>query len=73
MYFISAPFGNYLKFKNATSVAGTFTVLPRKGRLKQIIKTLRYVKTDAGWSWRNKLGLRNPGLEVAQRTVSGTE
>ena len=70
MYFISAPFGNYLKFKNATSVAGTFTVLPRKGRLKQIIKTLRYVKTDAGWSWRNKLGLRNPGLEVAQRTVN---
>ena len=70
MYFISAPFGNYLKFKNAISVAGTFTVLPRKGRLKQIIKTLRYVKTDAGWSWRNKLGLRNPGLSVAQRTVN---
>ena len=70
MYFLAAPFGNYLKFKNATSVAGTFTVLPRKGRLKQIIKTLRFVKTDAGWSWRNKLGLRNPGLEVAQRTVN---
>lgn len=69
MYFISAPFGNYLKFKNAISVAGTFTVLPRPGRVSQILKTLRYVRTDAGWSWRNKLGLRNPGLEVAQRTV----
>ncbi len=62
MFFISAPFGNYLHFKNSLSVHGTFTVLPRKGRLTQIIKTLRYVKTDAGYSWRNKLGLRNPGL-----------
>ena len=61
-YFISAPFGNYLKFKNAISVTGTFTVHPRPGRLKQILKTLRYVKTEAGWSWRNQLGLRNPGL-----------
>ena len=61
-YFISAPFGNYLKFKNAISVKGTFTVNPRPGRIKQIFKTLRYVKTDAGWAWRNKLGLRNPGL-----------
>ena len=61
-YFISAPFGNYLKFKNAISVTGTFTVNPRPGRIKQILKTLRYVKTEAGWSWRNQLGLRNPGL-----------
>ena len=69
MIFISAPFGNYLKFKDATSVAGTFTVQPRKGRLKQILRTLRYVKTEAGWSWRNKLGLRNPGLQHALQTV----
>ena len=61
-YFIAAPFGNYLKFKNAISVKGTFTVNPRPGRLKQIVKTLRYVKTEAGWGWRNQLGLRNPGL-----------
>lgn len=64
MYFISAPFGNYLHFKNATSVHGTFTTNPRKGRFSQILKTLRYVKTDAGWAWRNKLGLRNPGIKT---------
>ncbi len=62
MYFISAPFGNFLQFENATSVTGTFTYHPRPGRLKQILRTLRYVKTEAGWSWRNQLGLRNPGI-----------
>ena len=62
MYFISAPFGNYLQYKNAISVTGTFTLKPRPGRLKQIIKTLRYVKSEARWGWRNQLGLRNPGI-----------
>ena len=62
MYFISAPFGNFLQFENAISVTGTFTYHPRPGRLKQILRTLRYVKTEAGWGWRNQLGLRNPGL-----------
>ena len=64
MYFISAPFGNYLQHSsfstNAICVTGTFTLKPRLGRLKQIIKTLRYVKSEAGWGWRNQLGLRNP-------------
>lgn len=64
MYFISAPFGNYLQYTNflsgkpIVSVSGTFTVKPRAGLTKQIIKTLRYTKTG----WRNKLGLRNPGI-----------
>ena len=62
MFFISAPFGNYIQFENAISVTGTFTLKPRNGRLLQILKTLRYVKTEAGWCWRNKLGLRNPGI-----------
>ena len=31
--FISAPFGNYLKFKNAVSVTGTWTYKPRPGLL----------------------------------------
>ena len=70
MIFISAPFGNYLHFNKATSVHGTFTVEPRKGRLKQIFKTLRYVKTASGRSWRNKLGLRNPGLQVGMLNTS---
>ena len=66
MIFISAPFGNYLHFKNAISVHGTFTVAPRPGRLKAIIKTLRYTKQG----WRNKLGLRNPGLHAGMFKTS---
>ena len=68
MYFISAPFGNYLQYTNflsdtnTTCVTGTFTLKPRAGRISQILKTLRYVNTEAGWSWRNQLGLRNPGI-----------
>ena len=65
-YFISAPFGNYLQHTNfisgATCVTGTFTLKPRRGLFKQILKTLRYVPTEAGWTWRNQLGLRNPGI-----------
>ena len=65
-YFISAPFGNYLQHTNfisgATCVTGTFTLKPRRGLLKQVLKTLRYVPTEAGWTWRNQLGLRNPGI-----------
>ena len=60
MLFISAPFGNYLKFENTISVIGTYTLHPRPGRLKQIIKTLRYIR---GEGWVNRLGLRNPGIE----------
>ena len=66
MYFISAPFGNFLQYstfaQNAICVTGTFTLKPRPGRIKQILKTLRYVPTEAGWAWRNQLGLRNPGI-----------
>ena len=65
-YFISAPFGNFLQYSSfaqgATCVTGTFTLKPRVGRFKQILKTLRYVPTEAGWAWRNQLGLRNPGI-----------
>ena len=41
MYFISAPFGNYLQYTNfvsddkVISVTGTFTVKPRPGLVKQ--------------------------------------
>ena len=66
VYFISAPFGNFLQYstfaQGATCVTGTFTLKPRPGRFKQILKTLRYVPTEAGWAWRNQLGLRNPGI-----------
>ena len=62
-YFIAAPFGNYLKFENAISVTGSWTVEPRPGLAWQILKTLRYVKVDGVWGWRNKIGLRNAGIQ----------
>lgn len=63
MYYIAAPFGNYLKFEKTTSVAGTFTVSRRPGLIKQLIKTLRYSPFDK--CWYNQLGLRNPGIKYA--------
>ena len=45
------------------SVMGTYTLQPRPGLLKQILKTLRYSFHYNGWT--NKLGLRNPGIETA--------
>ena len=60
MIYISAPFGNYMKYPLTTPVTGTWTLNPRSGLIKQILKTLRYdFKTK---SWYNSLGLRNPGI-----------
>jgi len=59
MFFIAAPFGNYLKFKDIISVSGTWTLNPRPGRILQVLKTLRYTK----YGWVNKLGLRNKGID----------
>lgn len=61
MYFISAPFGNYINTENTVSVTGSWTLIGRPGLMKQIVKTLRY--TRAGW--RNNIGLRNKGLFYA--------
>ena len=58
-YFISAPFGNYLKLPNAISVTGSWTYQNRPGLFPQILKTLRYTKDG----WRNKIGLRNAGIK----------
>ena len=57
--FIAAPFGNYIKTSNTISVTGSWTIEKRKGRIKQILKTLRYTKRG----WVNKIGLRNPGFD----------
>ena len=62
-YYIAAPFGNYLHRPDMYSVMGTFTLLPRPGLLKQLLKTLRYSIHYRGWT--NKLGLRNPGIDQA--------
>ena len=59
-YYISAPFGNHLTRPNMHSVMGTFTLYPRSGLFKQIIKTLRYDFDKNGWT--NNIGLRNPGI-----------
>lgn len=68
-YFISAPFGNYVRHPNVISVTGTWTMKRRKGLAKQILRTLRYVRTDGHWGWRNKIGLRNAGIvEGLKRT-----
>ena len=58
--FIAAPFGNYIKTKNTISVSGSWTIEKRTGRIIQIAKTLRYTKRG----WVNKIGLRNPGLNI---------
>ena len=62
-YYIAAPFGNYLSRPDMYSVLGTYTVSPRPGLYKQILKTLRYSFKHKGWI--NKLGLRNPGIDSA--------
>ena len=62
-YYIAAPFGNYLSRPDMYSVLGTYTVSPRPGLYKQILKTLRYSFKYKGWI--NKLGLRNPGIDSA--------
>ena len=59
-YYISAPFGNHLTRTNMYSVMGTFTMYPRTGLFKQILKTLRYDFDKNGWT--NNIGLRNPGI-----------
>ncbi len=66
MFFIAPPFGNYLRFKNALSVTGSWTFEPRPGLWKQVIKTLR--PTTNGW--RNKIGLRNKGIEHGKLVTS---
>ena len=62
---LSAPFGNYCSFSGMTRTYGTFTLAHRGGwprRLWRCALTLRY-----SWrmqSWRNKLGLPNPGIRT---------
>ena len=61
--FISPPFGNYLSLPYTTSIKGSFTLYSRSGLFLQILKTLRYDFENN--CWRNKIGLRNPGIEYA--------
>ena len=71
MLFISPPFGNYFNFPKTIPIKGSFTYYQRPGKWSQIFKTLRFDKTYGGW--RNKIGLRNPGIDHAiQNYKKGT-
>lgn len=66
---ISPPFGNYLNYKLASNVYGSYTLHQRKGKLIQLIKTLRYSKKHQAWF--NKIGLRNSGIQKAKNPNLG--
>ncbi len=70
-YFISAPFGNYIKPKGTIPVTGTFTLEPRGNRFWAVLKTLRYNTAQQGWV--NKLGLPNPGIRAGLKKISVNE
>ena len=63
MLFISPPFGNYINLPYTKSIKGSFTLEKRDGLFLQIMKTLRYSFEYGGW--KNKIGLRNNGIDWA--------
>ena len=67
-FFISAPFGNYIKPKGTIPVTGTFTLNPRGNRFWAVLKTLRYNTAQQGWV--NRLGLPNPGIREGLKKES---
>ena len=58
MLYISPPFGNYIPYKNATRIRGTFTWERRKGLIYHTARSLRPVEGG----WRNQIGFRNKGI-----------
>lgn len=58
-YYISPPFGMRTGYRSGIRVMGTYTREARPGWWKQTLRTLR--KVPGGW--RNKIGLRNPGID----------
>ena len=67
---ISAPFGNYIQPPNTTPTLGTFTAMRRRGRVPQILRTVRYYPRIGAWV--NKIGLRNPGIDwLAGKVADG--
>ena len=67
-FFISAPFGNYIKPKGTIPVTGTFTLNPQGNRFWAVLKTLRYNTVQQGWV--NRLGLPNPGIREGLKKES---
>ena len=70
-FFISAPFGNYIKPKGTIPVAGTFTLNARGNRFWAVLKTLRYNSAQQGWV--NRLGLPTPGIRKGLERISVNE
>ena len=70
-FFISAPFGNYIKPKGTIPVTGTFTLNPQGNRFWAVVKTLRYNTAQQGWV--NRLGLPNPGIRAGLERISRNE
>jgi dihydroorotate dehydrogenase len=67
---IGAPFGNYLQFSQTTPTLGTFTLECRGGWLRRLWRVVRTVRYYPGLkSWKNKLGLPNPGIVSLIREV----
>lgn len=64
---VSAPFGNYVQPDGATATVGTFTAAPRPGRVRQVLRTVRYYPRLRGWI--NRIGLRNPGVDSLVRAA----
>ena len=58
MLYISPPFGNYLRYKDAVSIRGTFTWQRRSGLIYHTLRSFRPVRGG----WINQIGFRNPGI-----------
>ena len=58
MLYISPPFGNYLQYKDAIPIRGTFTWRRRPGLIYHTLRSLRPVRGG----WINQIGFRNPGI-----------
>jgi len=58
MLYISPPFGNYLRYREAIPIRGTFTWHRRPGLIYNTLRSLRPVRGG----WINQIGFRNPGI-----------
>lgn len=66
-YVVSAPFGNYIRFKDATSIIGPYSYFHRGGMVKRVWRVLFTVRYyNAIRAWVNKLALPCPGLAELQ-------
>ena len=72
VFFIAAPFGNYIKHPYGVNVIGTYTYKPRKSRFWTILQKPPAYRTVQGYGrgWTNKLGLPNPEDQSLELNLS---